>query len=94
MSQQPKAAVVLLSGGLDSTTTLAIAKQAGFRLQALTFQYGQRHAIEVGAARRVAQAMGVERHIIVDIDLRVFGGSALTDNVAVPKSRATACLSA
>jgi 7-cyano-7-deazaguanine synthase len=88
MSQQPKAAVVLLSGGLDSTTTLAIAKQAGFRLQALTFQYGQRHAIEVGAARRVAQAMGVERHIIVDIDLRVFGGSALTDNVAVPKSRA------
>jgi 7-cyano-7-deazaguanine synthase len=88
MSQQPKAAVVLLSGGLDSTTTLAIAKQAGFRLQALTFQYGQRHSIEVEAARRVAQAMGVERHIIVDIDLRVFGGSALTDNVAVPKSRA------
>jgi 7-cyano-7-deazaguanine synthase len=66
---------------------LAIAKQAGFRLQALTFQYGQRHAIEVEAARRVAQALGVERHIIVDIDLRVFGGSALTDNVAVPKSR-------
>ena len=88
MSQQPKAAVILLSGGLDSTTTLAIAKQAGFRLQALTFQYGQRHAIEVEAARRVAQALGVERHIIVDIDLRVFGGSALTDHVAVPKSRA------
>jgi 7-cyano-7-deazaguanine synthase len=79
MSQQPKPAVVLLSGGLDSTTTLAIAKHEGFRLYALTFQYGQRHAIEITAARRVAQTIGVERHVIVDIDLRVFGGSALTD---------------
>ena len=87
MSQQPQTAVVLLSGGLDSTTTLAIARQAGFRVQALTFQYGQRHAIEVAAARRVAQALGVERHIVVDIDLRVFGGSALTNEIAVPKSR-------
>ena len=60
----------------------------GFRLQALTFQYGQRHAIEIDASRRVAQAIGVERHVIVDIDLRIFGGSALTDNLAVPKSRA------
>jgi 7-cyano-7-deazaguanine synthase len=88
MSRQPTAAVVLLSGGLDSTTTLAIAKDEGFRLHALTFQYGQRHAIEIAAARRVAQALGVERHVIVDIDLRVFGGSALTDDLAVPKSRA------
>jgi 7-cyano-7-deazaguanine synthase len=88
MSQQPKSAVVLLSGGLDSTTTLAIAKHEGFRLHALTFQYGQRHAIEIDAARRVAQAFGVERHVIVDIDLRIFGASALTDDLAVPKSRA------
>jgi 7-cyano-7-deazaguanine synthase len=87
MSQQSKSAVVLLSGGLDSTTTLAIAQHEGFRLHALTFQYGQRHAIEIAAARRVAQAMGVERHVIVDIDLRVFGGSALTDDLAVPKNR-------
>jgi 7-cyano-7-deazaguanine synthase len=88
MSRQPTSAVVLLSGGLDSTTTLAIAKDEGFRLHALTFQYGQRHAIEIAAARRVAQAIGVERHVIADIDLRVFGGSALTDDLAVPKSRA------
>ena len=87
MSQQRMSAVVLLSGGLDSTTTLAIAKDKGFRLHALTFQYGQRHVIEIAAARRVAQAIGVERHVIVDIDLRVFGRSALTDDLAVPKSR-------
>jgi 7-cyano-7-deazaguanine synthase len=87
MSQQAKPAVVLLSGGLDSTTTLAIAKHEGFRPQALSFQYGQRHAIEIEAARRVAQAFDVERHVIVDIDLRVFGGSALTDDLAVPKNR-------
>jgi 7-cyano-7-deazaguanine synthase len=88
MRQQPKSAVVLLSGGLDSTTTLAIAKHEGFQLHALTFQYGQRHAIEIDAARRVAQAMGAERHVLVDIDLRVFGGSALTDDLTVPKNRA------
>jgi 7-cyano-7-deazaguanine synthase len=88
MSQQPKPAVVLLSGGLDSTTVLAIARQEGFRVQALTFQYGQRHAIEIASARRVAQAFKVERHVIVDMDLRVFGGSALTDELAVPKNRA------
>jgi 7-cyano-7-deazaguanine synthase len=87
MNQHPKPAVVLLSGGLDSTTTLAIAEQAGFRLHALTFQYGQRHAIEVAAARRVAQAFEVERHVVVEVDLRVFGGSALTDELAVPKNR-------
>jgi len=87
MIQQPKSAVVLLSGGIDSTTTLAIAKHEGFRLHALTFRYGQRHAIEIDAARRVALALGVARHAIVDMDLRVFGGSALTDDLAVPKSR-------
>jgi len=87
MIQQSKSAVVLLSGGIDSTTTLAIAKHEGFRLHALTFRYGQRHAIEIDAARRVAQALGVVRHAIVDMDLRVFGGSALTDDLAVPKSR-------
>jgi 7-cyano-7-deazaguanine synthase len=88
MGQHAQPAVVLLSGGLDSTTTLAIAKHEGFRPQALTFQYGQRHAVEVEAARRVAQAFAIERHVIVDIDLRVFGGSALTDALAVPKHRA------
>jgi 7-cyano-7-deazaguanine synthase len=87
MGQQAKPAVVLLSGGLDSTTTLAIARHEGFRLHALTFRYGQRHAIEVEAARRVAQAFDVERHVIVPIDLRLFGGSALTDELAVPKNR-------
>jgi 7-cyano-7-deazaguanine synthase len=88
MSQHAKPAVVLLSGGLDSTTTLAIAKHEGFRPQALTFQYGQRHTIEIAAAQRVAHAIGVERHVIVDIDLRVFGGSALTADLKVPKNRA------
>jgi 7-cyano-7-deazaguanine synthase len=66
---------------------LAIAKHEGFRLHALTFQYGQRHSIEVAAARRVAQAFAVERHVIVEMDLRVFGASALTDELAVPKNR-------
>jgi 7-cyano-7-deazaguanine synthase len=87
MSQSPRPAVVLLSGGIDSTTTLAIARHEGFRLHALTFQYGQRHAIEVEAARRVAQAYAVERHVIVPMDLRLFGGSALTDDLDVPKGR-------
>jgi 7-cyano-7-deazaguanine synthase len=80
-------AVVLLSGGLDSATTLAIAKQQGFLLQALSFRYGQRHQVEISAARRVATAIGVERHAVVDIDLRQFGGSALTADIPVPKAR-------
>ena len=79
-----KPAVVLLSGGLDSTTVLAIAKAEGYTPYALSFRYGQRHTIELDAAQRVAQAQGVARHVIADIDLRVFGGSALTGDIAVP----------
>jgi len=78
-------AIVLLSGGLDSTTVLAMAKAQGYRPYALSFRYGQRHAVELVAAAKVAQAQGVERHVIADIDLRVFGGSALTSEAAVPK---------
>lgn len=85
-----KPAVVLLSGGLDSATTLAIAKAQGFAPAALTFRYGQRHAVEIEAARRVSAAIGVADHRIADIDLRVFGGSALTSDLAVPKGRADA----
>jgi 7-cyano-7-deazaguanine synthase len=78
-------AVVLLSGGLDSTTTLAVARSAGFEPCAMTFRYGQRHELEVEAARRIAAQMHVARHVIVDIDLRLFGGSALTSAIEVPK---------
>ncbi|MGP4110529.1 7-cyano-7-deazaguanine synthase QueC [Streptomyces sp. 4N509B] len=78
-------AVVLLSGGLDSTTVLAIAREQGFVPHALSFRYGQRHSVELDAARRVAEAHGVARHVVADIDLRVFGGSALTSELAVPK---------
>jgi 7-cyano-7-deazaguanine synthase len=87
------AAVLLLSGGLDSTTLLAHALAEGFDVHAMTFRYGQRHATEVGAARRVAAAYGVRDHVIVDIDLRTFGGSALTSDVAVPKDRDVAAAS-
>ncbi len=83
-----RAAVVLLSGGLDSTTTLAIARQEGFAIHALSFRYGQRHQPELESARRIASAFGVNQHVILDIDLRTFGGSALTsDAIAVPKDR-------
>ena len=85
--------VVLLSGGLDSTTTLAIAKAAGFMPYALSFRYGQRHVVELAAAQRVATALGVAEHVIVDIDLRRFGGSALTADIPVPKDRPEAHLS-
>lgn len=78
---------MLLSGGLDSTTTLAIARSEGFEPCALSFRYGQRHGIELDAARRVAAALGVREHIIADIDLRQFGGSALTSDLPVPKQR-------
>jgi len=80
-------AVILLSGGLDSATTLAIARQAGFRMHALSFRYGQRHAIELEAAAAVARQLGVERHVIAEIDLRFIGGSALTSDMPVPKGR-------
>ena len=83
-------AVVLLSGGLDSTTVLAIAKAAGYTPYALSFQYGQRHAVELEAAQRVAQTMGAADHAVVEFDLRRFGGSALTADIAVPRGRDTA----
>ena len=86
MGAKPRA-VVLLSGGLDSTTTLAIALSEDFAAYAMTFRYGQRHAVEIEAARRVAAKLGVAEHVVVDIDLRVFGGSALTSNLDVPKDR-------
>lgn len=78
-------AVVLLSGGLDSTTTLAIAQREGFAVHAMTFRYGQRHGHEVDAAQRIAGTARVTKHVVVDIDLRLFGGSALTSDIAVPK---------
>lgn len=81
---KPKA-VVLLSGGMDSATTVAVALSRGFEVHALTFRYGQRHAAELEAARRVASALGIRRHVVLDIDLRAFGGSALTGELAVPK---------
>ncbi len=80
-----KKAVVLLSGGLDSTTALAIALAEGFEVYAMSFQYGQRHAIEIASARRIANAYAVEKHLIVDVDLRAIGGSALTGQIEVPK---------
>lgn len=80
-----KNAVVLLSGGLDSATTLAIAIDEGFDCLALSFNYGQRHGVELGAAKRVADFFGVSEHNIIDIDLRQIGGSALTDSIAVPE---------
>ena len=84
-----KKAVVLLSGGLDSATTLAIARSEGFQCHALTFAYGQRHKREVEAAKKVAESLAVAEHRIIEIDLAAFGGSALTDKtIAVPKDRA------
>jgi 7-cyano-7-deazaguanine synthase len=82
-----KPAVVLLSGGLDSATVLAIARREGFDCHALSFRYGQRHAIEIECARRIANAIGASEHRIIDIDFRAFGGSALTDDIAVPRNR-------
>jgi 7-cyano-7-deazaguanine synthase len=84
-----KRAVVLLSGGLDSATAAAIAKQQGFQLHALSFRYGQRHETEIESAQRVAAFLNAKEHLILAFDLRVIGGSALTDEVAVPKGRNT-----
>ncbi len=86
-SQTKPNAVVLLSGGLDSTTALAIALDQGFQCLALSFRYGQRHDIEITAAQRIAESMDIRDHRIIDIDLRIFGQSALTDAIDVPKNR-------
>lgn len=80
-------AVVLLSGGIDSATTLAYAKQEGFRVYAISFDYKQRHRVELSAARKIAAAVGVEKHLVFPIDLTAVGGSALTANIKVPKFR-------
>ena len=82
-----KKAVALASGGLDSSTVMALAKKQGFEIHALSFDYGQRHRRELQAARRVAQSLGIDNHVIAQIDLRVFGGSALTSGIEVPKNR-------
>src|SRR5437870_8510704 len=82
-----KHAVVLLSGGIDSSTTLAIAIADGYQTFALSFDYGQRHQIEMEAARRVADLLGAKEHHVAKIDMRIFGGSALTDDLDVPKQR-------
>ncbi len=87
MAGKLEKAIVLVSGGLDSATAIAIAQADGFSAHALTFRYGQRHAMEVDAAQQVAKRAGVAAHAVVDIDLRKFGGSALTDEIEVPKSR-------
>ncbi len=89
----PRRAVVLVSGGLDSATILAMAKADGFEPSAISFDYGQRHRFELEAAGRVCTAAGVKRHIVVPLDLRAFGGSALTDDIAVPKDRSDAQMS-
>jgi 7-cyano-7-deazaguanine synthase len=93
MDPRPRA-VVLLSGGVDSATAAALTARQGFALHALTFAYGQRHAAEIEAARRVAAALGAARHEVLTIDLRVFGGSALTADIAVPKDRAPEAMGA
>lgn len=82
--EKPKA-VVLLSGGMDSATTAAIALAEGFDVHALSFRYGQRHAVELESAARVARRLGIARHLVLDVDLRAFGGSALTGDLPVPK---------
>jgi 7-cyano-7-deazaguanine synthase len=90
MTDNKKRAVMLVSGGLDSATVLAIALQQGFEPFALSFDYGQRHRYELNAAKRVCEANGVERHVVFPLDLRAFGGSALTDDFPVPKDRSEA----
>lgn len=95
MSATPlRRAVVLLSGGLDSATALAIAQRDGFECYAMSFDYGQRHRLELGAAKRVAEAARVAQHVVVPLDLRAIGGSALTSDIAVPKDHSDADVSA
>jgi 7-cyano-7-deazaguanine synthase len=86
-TDESRPAVVLLSGGLDSSTTLAIAQDLGYQVCAISFRYGQRHAIELEAAQEIARRAQIEQHVIVDVDLRLFGGSALTSDIDVPKNR-------
>src|SRR5262245_34143652 len=90
-AQEPvrRRAVVLLSGGLDSATTAAIARSDGYEVYALSFDYGQRHRVELDAARRVAESLGVAEHVVLALDLTAFGGSALTDKIDVPKGRSS-----
>ena len=88
-----KPAVVLLSGGLDSATVLAIAREQGHACHALSFRYGQRHAVELTAAQRVAAALGAEEHRVLKLDLQAFGGSALTGTLPVPKDRSEEAMS-
>ncbi|HKK90416.1 MAG TPA: 7-cyano-7-deazaguanine synthase QueC [Desulfobacteraceae bacterium] len=85
MSKREKRAVVLLSGGIDSTTVLAVAKSQGFTVFAMSFRYGQRHVAELQAAEKTARALGVKEHMIVDVDLGRIGGSALTGDTVIPK---------
>ncbi|GAB4261201.1 7-cyano-7-deazaguanine synthase QueC [Deferrisoma sp.] len=85
MNSGPRKAVVLLSGGLDSATCLAVARAEGYACHCLSFAYGQRHGVELEAARRVAEALGAEEHKVIRLDLRAFGGSALTDDIEVPR---------
>jgi 7-cyano-7-deazaguanine synthase len=87
MRGEKRKAVVLSSGGIDSTTAMAIAKHEGRRIYSLSFWYGQRHGIELEAARKVAEVLRVRKHLVIDIDPAVMGGSALTDNIEVPKAR-------
>src|SRR5438045_1751130 len=84
-SENSNPAVVLLSGGLDSMVTAGLARETGFRVNALTIDYNQRHRCEIDAARAIAAQLSVERHVVLPLDLRQFGGSALTDEIAVPK---------
>jgi 7-cyano-7-deazaguanine synthase len=94
MATEAKPAVVLLSGGLDSATALAVARRDGFRCHALTIAYGQRHAAELQAAQRVAAALGAVEQRVLSLDLRAFGGSALTADLAVPRDRSAEAMSA
>ncbi len=94
MTANAKPAVVLLSGGLDSATALAVARRDGFRCHALTIAYGQRHAAELEAARRVAAALGAVEQRVMELDLRAFGGSALTADIPVPRDRSPEAMSA
>jgi 7-cyano-7-deazaguanine synthase len=87
MNKKRAKAVILLSGGLDSSTVMAMAQEQGFEVYALSFSYGQRHTAELDSAKDIADMFSVARHVIVDIDLRLFGGSALTDDIEVPKGR-------